>query len=134
MITSLIAFFLAADTVTTQPKDTLGRQPADTVKVDTLGAVVIHGDGLPVQNALNRTVNKYTVPRNVSVGDLLEKLSPGINDKITHPFAFKQRKKERRQKRTRKILEHYDQVKTFDELLREAIEREELLQKAQEKK
>ncbi len=43
---------------------------------------------------------------------------------MTHPFAVKQRRKERRRRRDQKILEQYDQVKTFNDLLREAIERE----------
>ena len=32
---------------------------------------------------------------------------------------------ERKRKRTKKILEHYDRVKTFDELLRESIREQE---------
>ena len=68
-----------------------------------------------------------------SLGTILEKLLPGINDKITHPFAIKQRKKERRKKRSLKALEDFDKVKTFDELLREAYRlqmREDSLQRA----
>lgn len=59
-----------------------------------------------------------------SLGQILEKLSPGLNDKITHPFAIKQRKKERRQKRAMKALEDFEKNKTFDELVREAYEKQ----------
>ena len=45
-------------------------------------------------------------------------------DKIMHPFAIKDRKRERKHARDRKILEEYEQlgrVKTFEELLDEAV-------------
>ena len=64
------------------------------------------------------------VPHIQSFGDVLEKLSPGINDKITHPFAFKQRRKERRRKRLMKALEDYDQIDSFGDMLREAYEQQ----------
>jgi hypothetical protein len=41
-----------------------------------------------------------------------------------HPFAFKDRKRDKKHARDRKILEEYEQlgrVKTFEELLDEAI-------------
>ena len=71
---------------------------------------------------MSGTKNDIAAPP--SLGGVLEKLSPGINDKILHPFAIKQRKKERRRKRALKALEEYDRVKTFDELIREAYEAE----------
>ena len=55
-----------------------------------------------------------------SLGKVLEKLSPGINDKITHPFAIKDRKREKSRKQRLRGLEHFDQVKTFKDLLYEA--------------
>lgn len=135
MTASLIALMLAADSVGMPPKDTLQHQTADSIKADTLKEVTVHGNGLPVANALKKSLaGENAGPKVKSFGDVLELLSPGLNDKITHPFAFKQRKMERRHKRTRKILEHYDQVKTFDDLLREAIEREKLRQETQGKK
>ena len=45
-------------------------------------------------------------------------------DMIMHPFAIKDRKRDRKHARDRKILEEYEQlgrVKTFEELLDEAI-------------
>lgn len=133
MTAALIAlFFMATDTVPSS-RDSLSLQAADTMKVDTLREVTVHGGNLPIEGVLSKTLSGQ-VPRTKSVGDVLEKWMPGINDKITHPFAIKQRKMERRHKRTRKILEHYDQVKTFDDLLREAIQRENLLQEEKENK
>jgi hypothetical protein len=58
------------------------------------------------------------------LGDVIDKISPGLTDKIMHPFAFKDRKKARKHKRDKKVLEEFDRVKTFDELVREALERE----------
>lgn len=133
MTAALIAlFFMATDTVPSS-RDSLSLQAADTMKVDTLREVTVHGGNLPIEKVLSKTLAGQ-LPRTKSVGDVLEKWMPGINDKITHPFAIKQRKMERRHKRTRKILEHYDQVKTFDDLLREAIQRENLLQEEKENK
>ncbi|MGM9674622.1 MAG: hypothetical protein ACI3X9_04045 [Bacteroidaceae bacterium] len=133
MTAALIAlFFMTTDTVPSS-RDSLSQQAADTMKVDTLREVTVHGGNLPIERVLSKTLAGQ-VPRTKSVGDVLEKWMPGINDKITHPFAIKQRKMERRHKRTRKILEHYDQVKTFDDLLREAIQRENLQQEEKENK
>ena len=55
-----------------------------------------------------------------SLGKVLEKLSPGINDKITHPFAIKDRKRDKSRMKRLRGLEHFDQVKTFKDLLYEA--------------
>ncbi len=108
---------LAVDTV---PVDTL---VVDSIRTDTLREVTVDGGPSPVSKAIGRNIEawKKSQPKVKSMGDVLEKLSPGINDKITHPFAIKQRKMERRRKRTKEILKHFDQVKTFDELLRESI-------------
>ena len=90
---------------------------------DTLREVIIDGDrDLPIEDAIRKSLQNE--PRQMSLGDVLERISPGLNDKILHPFAFKQRKKERHSRRWRQHLEDFDKVKTFDELLREAYERQ----------
>lgn len=120
----LFILFMLNDSVPQAPCDTL---VADSVRTDTLKEVVVEGGERQVSKAIGRSIEawKKSQPRVKSFGDVLEKLSPGLNDKITHPFAFKQRKMERKRKRTKKILEHYDRVKTFDELLRESIREQE---------
>lgn len=120
----LLILFMLNDSVPQAPRDTL---VADSVRTDTLKEVVVVGGEPQVSKAIGRSIEawKKSQPRVKSFGDVLEKLSPGLNDKITHPFAFKQRKMERKRKRTKKILEHYDRVKTFDELLRESIREQE---------
>lgn len=125
------------------PQDSLSRQSlpsatdslvSDTLKVDTMKEVTVRaGRHIPLPGMVVNPGLKDEVVPPPSLGSVLEKLSPGINDKILHPFAFKQRKRERRQKRMQKALEDFARVKTFDELLREAYEaqmREDSLQKA----
>ena len=128
MLYSLLAMLFMANDTVTAPRDSLAPQVADSMRVDTLKEVTVQGGRLPLEKAIDKNLQQKVPLRIPSLGEILEKVAPGINDKITHPFAFKQRKMERRKKRTRKILEHYDQVKTFDDLLREAIQREALLQ------
>lgn len=115
----LALLFLMPDSL--PARDTIPPQ-----RIDTLREVEVKPDTSVQQmmEAIARSLGRQVVKAPPSLGDILEKVSPGINDKITHPFAFKQRKRERRRKRTVKALEQYDRVKTFDDLLREAIERE----------
>ena len=99
--------------------------PSQMERVDTLCEVEVRPDSLlPMMKAIQSSLQRQGIQSPPSLGDILEKLSPGLNDKICHPFAIKQRRRERKHKRDRKALEHYDQVKTFDDLLREAIVRE----------
>ena len=108
----LISLALATDTL-----------QKDSMRTDTMREVVVYSpQGLPVNKALDRSLKRWkegqvNIP---SVGKMLEKLSPGINDKITHPFAIKDRKREKSRKQRLRGLEHFDQVKTFKDLLYEA--------------
>lgn len=97
----------------------------DSLHTDTLRELEVRPDSvLPVKRALEKTIGRSKGPRSMSLGDVIEKLSPGLNDKITHPFAIKQRKSERRKKKLLKALEHYESTKTFNELLDEAVRRQ----------
>lgn len=96
-------------------------QLADSLQADTLREVTVRaGRHIPLPGMVIGPGLKDEVVPPPSLGKILEKWSPGINDKITHPFAIKQRKKERRRKRSLKALEDFDRMKTFDELLHEA--------------
>lgn len=120
MLSLLFSLALAADSVSRTPQ-----MPPDSVRTDTLREVVVRPDSvLPVVKAIDEALRRNPVPRTITLADVLEKLSPGLNDKITHPFAFKQRQRERRRKRLAKALEEFDQYKTFNDLLREAYERQ----------
>ena len=98
----------------------------DSVRIDTLPQVTVRARQEmtieeAVKNALEREKRaRESQPKIPSLGDILQKHAPRLMDQITHPFAFRQRKKEKRQKKHREALEHYDRVKPFEELLREA--------------
>ena len=105
-------------------QDSTGR---DTLQADTLREVVVRPDSvLPVVRVLEKTVGRSRGPRSVSLGDVIEKVAPGLQDKMLHPFAIKQRKSERRKKKMRQVLENYDRQKTFNELLDEAVKRQQM--------
>lgn len=81
---------------------------------DTLREVIVTKDRrLPIF-----VQQRETMPR---VKTLSEILGPALVDKIMHPFAFKQRKQERHNKKARKKMAEYSLIKTPDELIREAL-------------
>ena len=87
---------------------------------DTLREIVIFPDSLlPVERIIRERQGQQKTIKVPSVSDILNRISPTLNDKIMHPFAFKQRKHDRRRKKHQQVLEEYSRVKTFDELLRE---------------
>ena len=94
-------------------------------EVDTLREIVVRPDSsLRVTDAIDKSLKRKRQPHNMSLGDVLDKLSPGLQDKITHPFAVKDRKRDRKHKRDRQILKEYDSSKTPNDLLKEALRRE----------
>ena len=117
--------FLFALTLQTDTLAHSRNQPVDTLRTDTLREVIIHPNRrLPIEDAIDESLKRNPVPRTMTLGDVLEKLSPGLNDKITHPFAIKQRKKERRHTRLMKALDRFDKVESFEEQLQAAYERQ----------
>ncbi len=121
---SLLFFILPSLPVT--PPDSIVAAN-DSMQTDTLREVVVRAGKtyhLSEMGANGTKDDDIVAPP--TIGGVLEKLSPGINDKMLHPFAFKQRKQERRRKQVLKNLEEYDRVKTFDELLHEAYEKQKL--------
>lgn len=104
------------------PQDSVPQQDSLMMEgVDTLREVTVRaGRHIPLPGMVISDKYKQGVVPPPNLGDVLEKLSPGLKDKIMHPFAIKQRKKERRRKRSLKALEEFGRVKTFDELLQEA--------------
>ena len=99
----------------------------DSLRTDTMREVtvragrVLNVDSFPLHGGKLGADIPVAPPK---FADIMEKLIPGFNDKATHPFAIKQRKHERRHKRAMRALEDMDRVRTFDELLREAYERQ----------
>lgn len=118
------------------PADTVPPVPHDSLHTDTLKEVVVDGKRdrrLPVMDAIDESVGKYC-PRTLPLGEILEKVAPGLQDKMLHPFAVKQRKRERHKKKMRKVLEHYNKVKSFHDLLEEAVRRQEMEDERQARK
>ena len=111
--------FMQADT--TQVDST---RTDNTIRVDTLKELEVRGDStLRVNDAIRQTIGRELKYRQgtPTVSDVI---GGKATDMIMHPFAIKDRKRDRKHARDRKILEEYEQlgrVKTFEELLDEAI-------------
>ena len=117
MITTLLSLLFIGTTI---PQE---QQEDDMTPTDTLREIVIFPDSLlPVERIIRERQGQQKTIKVPSVSDILNRISPTLNDKIMHPFAFKQRKHDRRRKKHQQVLEEYSRVKTFDELLREAYE------------
>lgn len=121
MLNLLFSLMMMAATV--MPADSVVHND-DSLRTDTLREVTIRAGKIYHLSEMEMSGTKNDIAAPPSLGGVLEQLSPGINDKMLHPFAFKQRKQERRRKRVLKNLEEYDRVKTFDEQLREAYEKQ----------
>lgn len=125
MLTILLSLALISGRPTA-PADTISHY-TDSIPTDTLHEVTVRArrilnvDSFPLHGGRKYLKEPLPPP---SFGDILEKIAPGFQDKALHPFAIKQRKQERRRKRAMKALENLDRVKSFDELLREAYERQ----------
>ena len=116
----MFAFVLQADTLASSRQ-----MPADSLRTDTLREITVRPDSvLPIVRAIDESLRRHPVPHVMTLGDALEKLSPGLNDKITHPFAFKQRQKERRHKRLMQALDKFDRIESFEEQLQAAYRRQ----------
>ena len=114
----LLSFVMMTDSLENRPQD-------DGIPTDTLREVIIIPDSLlPVDRVIRESLGQEQVIKVPKVSDVLDRLSPGLSDKIMHPFAIKERKRERRMQRHLKVMEEYSRVKTFDELLRDAYERQ----------
>ena len=115
---SLILLFAALTSTT------ISAQLRDTTHVDTLRQVEVRGDSvLRVNDAIRQSIGRERDGR-IGYPSVSDVLGPRITDKIMHPFAIKDRKRDKKHARDRKILEEYEQlgrIKTFEELLDEAI-------------
>ena len=96
----------------------------DSLHIDTLRQVEVQGDSmLRVNDAIRRAIEREN---NLRIGypSVSDVLGPRITDRILHPFAVRDRRREKKHARDRKILQEYEEqyrVKTFEELLDEAI-------------
>lgn len=99
---------------------------SDTVQVvfeDTLKEIqVTSKDRLAVMDAIDANLNRTKQPRTKSLGEVIGK----ANDYITHPFGFKERKRQRQRKQREAVMSEYNRVKTFKELLDEAVQQQQI--------
>ena len=111
--------FMQADTARVDTSRT-----DNTIRVDTLKELEVRGDSvLRVNEAIRQTIGRELKSRQ-GTPTLSDVIGGKATDVIMHPFAIKDRKRERKHARDRKILEDYEKlgrIKTFEELLDEAI-------------
>ena len=113
---------LLAFSAPTMQRDSVSRDTK--TRVDTLRQVEVRADSLlRVNEAIRQTLEREKAARvgTMSVSDVL---GSKLTDKIMHPFAVKERRREKKHARDRKILKEYEElgrVKTFEELLDEAV-------------
>ena len=120
----MINILFTAFMLTALPDDTI---PPTHERTDTLKEVEVLApeSTAGLEDAIRQSLKKMGIdPRTPSVSDVINKISPGLTDKIMHPFAIKDGKKARKRKRDQKILDDFDGTKSFDDLLREALKRE----------
>ena len=97
------------------------------MRVDTLRQVEVRADSqLRVNDAIRQTLERERAARigTMSVSDVI---GSKLTDKIMHPFAVKERRREKKHARDRQILKEYEElgrVKSFEELLDEAIRKQ----------
>ena len=125
MVLLLYSILLAGSSLTLSTVSLAEKR--DSLRTDTLREVTVRPDSLlPVQRIVEEIIRKEReeqihIP---SLGEILQKRFPRLNDIITNPTAFRERRLEARRRRSLKALEDYDKVQTFDDLLREAYERQ----------
>ena len=129
----MINVLFTALMLTALPDDTIPptHEPTDTLKEVQ---VVAPSSMAGLQDAIRQSMERMGVPRTPNMGEVIDKISPGLTDKILHPFAFKDRKKARKHQRDKKILDEYDRIITFEDLLREAVAKQQLEDEAEKRR
>ena len=119
MISLLLSFILLSDSLA------VSTEQIDSIRTDTLQEVIVLPlHRLPIEDVLRESLDRQESLHVPTLSEILEKSRPGLLDVIMHPFAFKQRRREKRKRQSMKVLEDYDRVRCFDELIREAYERQ----------
>lgn len=88
------------------------QQPTDSMKVDTLREVTVHGGKIrmPLSGSVNSDVRMMQNMQKYSLNGIIQRVSPMLHDQIMHPFGFSERKKSRKRKKVNRILEQYDAI------------------------
>lgn len=120
-------YYSNADT-TNVTKDTIkpsNTAPQDTsvAYTDTLGEVSVKADkSLRVVDIINKSLNNGIVqPKQKGISDIIGEKA---NDYIMHPFAWRERRKEKNLKKAKENIKKLDAAKTYEDELTEAIYRQ----------
>ena len=112
-----------ADTTRTAKDST--RATLDTAMSvnDTLPEVEVKANTeLPILDAIGKTLkNQPTQPKQKGISDIIGKKA---TDYIMHPFAWRERRKEKNLKKTQDNLKRMDAARTYEDELTEAINRQ----------
>ena len=113
--------FLSDTTKNTQTKPT--KQDTSVAYTDTLEEFSVKADkDLRVVDVINKSLNNgLTQPKQKSVSDII---GSKATDYIMHPFAWKERKKDKKLKKDKEALVKLDAAKTYEDELTEAIYRQ----------
>ncbi len=114
----------STDSTTHTTKDTTVTVSDTAVSInDTLREVEVKAKKeLSVVEAINNSLkNQPTRPGSKSISDII---GSKANDYIMHPFAWRERRKEKNLKKTKDNLKRLDAAKTYEDELTEAINRQ----------
>ena len=115
-------FSLPSDTTkNTQTKP--AKQDTSVAYTDTLEEFSVKADkDLRLVDVINKSLNNgLTQPKQKSVSDII---GSKATDYIMHPFAWKERKKDKKLKKDKEALVKLDAAKTYEDELTEAIYRQ----------
>ena len=106
----------------TIPSDTTAKDTS-VAYTDTLSEVSVKADkNLRVVDVINKSLkNGLTQPRQKGISDIIGEKA---NDYIMHPFAWRERRKEKNLKKAKENIQKLDAAKTYEDELTEAINRQ----------
>lgn len=113
----------AKDTTKTRKAYPQTAQDTSVAYTDTLGEVSVKADkNLRVVDVINKSLKDgLTQPRQKGISDIIGEKA---NDYIMHPFAWRERRKEKNQKKAKENILKLDAAKTYEDELTEAINRQ----------
>ena len=113
----------AKDTTKTRKAYPQTVQDTSVAYTDTLSEVSVKADNnLRVVDVINKSLkNGLTQPRQKGISDIIGEKA---NDYIMHPFAWRERRKEKNLKKAKENIQKLDAAKTYEDELTEAINRQ----------
>ena len=113
----------AKDTTKTRKAYPQTAQDTSVAYTDTLSEVSVKADkSLRVVDIINKSLNNGIVqPKQKGISDIIGEKA---NDYIMHPFAWRERRKEKNLKKAKENIKKLDAAKTYEDELTEAINRQ----------